>query len=60
MKFRQNVLSQSTAYWLPFGMVLLALAVSGCTTALRNQQLERVAKDWALVIRATRSFRSIP
>jgi hypothetical protein len=26
---------------------------SGCTTALRNKQLEKVAKDWALVIRAS-------
>ena len=25
----------------------------GCTTALRNKQLEKVAKDWALVIRAS-------
>jgi len=26
---------------------------SGCTSALRNSQLEKVAKDWALVIRAS-------
>ena len=35
-------------------VVLVVLAVStGCTTTLRNNQLERVAKDWALVIRAS-------
>jgi hypothetical protein len=34
--------------------ILAVLALStGCTTTLRNKQLERVAKDWALVIRAS-------
>jgi hypothetical protein len=33
--------------------VLIAMLGSGCTTTLRNQQLEQVAKDWALVIRAS-------
>lgn len=30
-----------------------AALLSGCTAGLRNQQLEQVAKDWALVIRAS-------
>src|SRR5688572_3505932 len=34
-------------------LCVLALILSGCTGALRNQQLEKVAKDWALVIRAS-------
>jgi hypothetical protein len=33
-------------------LTVLALSTS-CTTTLRNKQLERVAKDWALVIRAS-------
>lgn len=33
--------------------VLVAVLESGCTTTLRNHQLEQVAKDWALVIRAS-------
>ena len=40
----------------PFHLVLLfaGLAASGCsTTELRNQQLEKVAKDWSLVLRAS-------
>lgn len=32
---------------------MISLLISGCTGALRNQQLEKVAKDWALVIRAS-------
>ena len=35
-------------------IVLAALVLStACTSTLRNKQLERVAKDWALVIRAS-------
>lgn len=37
------------------GFIALAFAVvsSGCTTTLRNKQLEQVAKDWSLVVRAS-------
>ena len=35
------------------GVFLVALLLTGCTAGLRNQQLENVAKDWALVIRAS-------
>lgn len=34
-------------------LCVLVLVVSSCTGTLRNQQLEKVAKDWALVIRAS-------
>lgn len=34
-------------------LCVLPLVIFGCTGALRNQQLEKVAKDWALVIRAS-------
>ena len=34
-------------------LCVLALLLSSCTSFLRNQQLEKVAKDWALVIRAS-------
>jgi len=36
-------------------LIILTILIfsSGCTTALRNKQLEKVAKDWALVIRAS-------
>jgi hypothetical protein len=36
-------------------LVIVGILVfcSGCTAALRNKQLEKVAKDWALVIRAS-------
>ena len=37
---------------MPIGLSLLILATS-CTTVLRNQQIEKVAKDWSLVIRAS-------
>lgn len=32
----------------------------GCTTALRNEQLEKVAKDWALVIRSSQAIPVYP
>ena len=39
------------------GAIAAALAIlvlsTGCATSLRNKQLEAVAKDWALVIRAS-------
>lgn len=53
MRIRQKEPVISIAYWMPLGMLFLTLITSGCTTALRNQQLEQVAKDWALVIRAS-------
>lgn len=34
-------------------LCVLPLVICGCTGALRNQQLEKVAKDWSLVIRAS-------
>lgn len=34
-------------------IIALITFTAGCTTGLRNKQLERVAKDWALVIRAS-------
>lgn len=36
-------------------LIILTILIfsSGCTTVLRNKQLEKVAKDWALVIRAS-------
>ena len=36
-----------------FGAIALLIIIAGCTTGLRNKQLEKVAKDWALVIRAS-------
>ena len=33
--------------------MVLFLLFSGCTSPLRNEQLEQVAKDWALVVRAS-------
>lgn len=33
--------------------LLYGLVLTGCTSSLRNTQLERVAKDWALVVRAS-------
>ena len=33
--------------------VVLFLLLAGCTEPLRNDQLEHVAKDWALVVRAS-------
>jgi hypothetical protein len=35
------------------GVLAVLLLSANCTTTLRNQQLEEVAKDWALVIRAS-------
>ena len=38
---------------LIYSIIALLTLISGCTTYLRNKQLEMVAKDWALVIRAS-------
>jgi len=38
---------------LPALVVIMAILTSGCTTTLRNAELEKVAKDWSLVIRAS-------
>lgn len=53
MKIQQKEPLRSIAYFMPIGLLLVTLAMSSCTTPLRNQQLEKVAKDWALVIRAS-------
>ncbi len=34
-------------------LLLLSICIGCCTTTLRNEQLEKVAKDWALIIRAS-------
>ena len=39
--------------WAILVIVAILVFCSGCTSALRNKQLEKVAKDWALVIRAS-------
>ena len=36
-----------------FGIIGLLVLFIGCTTKLRNKQLEKVAKDWALIFRAS-------
>lgn len=46
---RQKKYSQ----WVMLVIVTILIFSIGCTTALRNKQLEKVAKDWALVIRAS-------
>lgn len=38
--------------WLGLAMFVLLLAM-GCATELRNRELERIAKDWSMVIRAS-------
>lgn len=45
--------SHSQSPWLLLSAILIALTASSCTATLRNQQLEQVVKDWALVIRAS-------
>ena len=45
--------SHNRSTWILLSVILLALTASSCTAKLRNQQLEQVAKDWALVIRAS-------
>ena len=37
-----------TSLWL-----MLAVLITSCATDLRNKELEKVAKDWSLVIRAS-------
>ncbi len=46
---RTSPKTQSATVLLTACLVLLV----GCTTGLRNKQLEKVAKDWSLVIRAS-------
>ncbi len=49
--------SKVPLHWIrKFSALLLLWATctaSSCTTSLRNEQLEQVAKDWAMVIRAS-------
>ena len=33
--------------------ILLALAASGCARAVSDRELQRVARDWSMVIRAS-------
>lgn len=40
-------------YVLLFTMISVLLISSGCATTKRNQSLEKVAKDWCMVIRAS-------
>ena len=40
-------------YTFVLGLSLLALELTGCGSTLRRQELERVAKDWAMTIRAS-------
>jgi hypothetical protein len=40
-------------FCLCFSCVSVSLLLGGCGAALRNKQLESVAKDWSLVIRAS-------
>ena len=35
------------------GVLVVLILFASCATTLRNKQLEEVAKDWALVIRAS-------
>jgi len=35
------------------GFTLIVATITGCTTHLRNKQLESVAKDWSYVVRAS-------
>jgi hypothetical protein len=37
----------------PFSFIALCGATSSCATSLRNAELENIAKDWCLVIRAS-------
>jgi len=43
---RQKIMTYST-------ILTILVLFAGCATHLRNQQLEKVAKDWSLVIRAS-------
>jgi len=50
---RQYMKPRGTLKVLAFLILWVIVTAAGCTTTLRNQQLESVAKDWALVIRAS-------
>ena len=50
---RQDMKPRGTLKVLAFLILCISFTAAGCTTTLRNQQLESVAKDWALVIRAS-------
>jgi len=39
--------------WVILAILTIVLSSAGCASTLRNIQLEKVAKDWALVIRAS-------
>ncbi len=50
---RQDMKPRGTLKVLACLILWVSCTAVGCTTTLRNQQLESVAKDWALVIRAS-------
>jgi hypothetical protein len=49
----ENKRQQDIKQWLILGVLTVLFVSTGCTATLRNEQLENVAKDWALVIRAS-------
>ncbi len=57
---RQDMKPRGTLKVLAFLILCVSFTAAGCTTTLRNQQLESVAKDWALVIRASRGNPCVP
>jgi hypothetical protein len=44
---------QGCTAWVRFVWLVAALGVVGCGSTLKQQELERVAKDWAMTIRAS-------
>mgnify|MGYP001572376412 CR=1 FL=1 len=47
------MIQKRNSQWGILVVLTILFFTIGCTTALRNKELEKVAKDWALVIRAS-------
>ena len=51
---REAMKKRTISIWLMVaGCLFVTVALSGCTTWRRNNALEKVAKDWSMVIRAS-------
>jgi hypothetical protein len=55
-----NMKLQNTRQKAILGVLAVLLLTTSCTAKLRNKQLEHVAKDWALVIRASQMIPVYP
>lgn len=50
---RQKTITYLVILAIPLTVLVTLIFSAGCANTLRNKQLEKVAKDWALVIRAS-------